>query len=132
MTDNRAKLMAYTSSMTEEDRKLVLSLGKQLTLWCFDCNGIQIDDADLLTTQMIKYIEQTNLSVREKCVSKYEPQGITIALILEESHLMVNTWPEHRVMQIELFACTDINQKDLEGIATEMFGAERVYTYRYE
>ena len=132
MTDNRAKVVAFTSSMTEEDRKLVSSLGKQLTLWCFDCNRIQIDDADLLTTQMIKYIENTNLSVREKCISKYEPQGITIALILEESHLMVNTWPEYRVMQIELFACTNINQQDLESIATKIFGAERVYTYRYE
>ena len=125
-------LMTFTSSMTNKDRKLVSSLGKQLTLWCFDCNSIQIDDADLLTNQMIKYIEKTNLSVRDKCISKYEPQGITIALILEESHLMVNTWPEHRIMQIELFACTDINQKHLESIATKIFGAERVYIYRYE
>ena len=55
-----------------------------------------------------------------------------MALILEESHLMVNTWPEHRVLQIELFACTEINGEALEQIAREVFGADRIYTYRYE
>ncbi|MAI42013.1 MAG: S-adenosylmethionine decarboxylase family protein [Candidatus Azotimanducaceae bacterium] len=132
MVNDIATLMAYTESMAEGDRKLVSSLGKQVTLWCFDCDKDRIDDANLLSTKMMDYIDNTNLSVREKCISKYEPQGITIALILEESHLMVNTWPEHRVLQIEVFACTDINQKELESIATKTFGAKRVYVYKYE
>ena len=125
-------LMAYTQVMSEADRKLVSSFGKQITLWCFDCNPIKIDDAESLCSEMVDYIERNRLTVRDKCISNYEPQGVTIALILEESHLMVNTWPEHGVLQIELFACIEINREGLEQIAREVFGARRIYTYSYE
>ena len=131
MTDT-STLMTYSQVMSEADRKLVSSLGNQVTLWCFDCNPIKIDDAEILCSEMVDYIEKNKLTVRDKCISKYEPQGVTIALILEESHLMVNTWPEHRLLQIELFACTEINREALEQIAREIFGADRIYTYRYE
>ena len=125
-------LMAYTRTMSEEDRKLVSSLGKQVTLWCFDCDPIKIDDADTLCSEMVDYIEKNKLTVRDKCISKYEPQGVTIALVLEESHLMVNTWPEHGVLQIELFACIEINRESLEDIARQVFAAGRVYAFNYE
>ncbi|HAK52026.1 MAG TPA: hypothetical protein DCM54_09020 [Gammaproteobacteria bacterium] len=131
MSDS-STLMAYTQAMSEEDRKLVSSLGKQVTLWCFDCDPAKIDDADRLCSEMVDYIDNNNLTVRDRCISKYEPQGVTIALILEESHLMVNTWPEHGVLQIELFACTEINKETLEKIAREVFGAGRVYAFKYE
>ena len=45
------------------------------------------------------------------------PQGVTVALVLAESHLMVNTWPEKGVLQprhkVELFACTEGDQLHL-------------------
>ena len=125
-------LMAYSSVMSEQDRKLVNSLGKQVTLWCFDCDAEAIDDAEKLCGQMVAYIEKTQLTVRDTCITKYEPQGVTIALILAESHLMVNTWPENGVLQIELFACTEIDGEMLEDIARQIFGAKRVYPFRYE
>lgn len=125
-------LMAYSRTMSDEDRELVNSLGKQVTLWCFDCDAEAINDAEKLCAEMVTYIEETRLTVRDTCITKYEPQGVTIALILAESHLMVNTWPENGVLQIELFACTEINGEALEDIARNVFGAKRVYTYRYE
>jgi len=118
--------------MSEQDRKLVNSLGKQVTLWCFDCDAEAIDDAEKLCGEMVSYIEKTQLTVRDTCITKFEPQGVTIALILAESHLMVNTWPENGVLQIELFACTQIDGEMLEDIARQIFGAKRVYPFRYE
>ena len=118
--------------MSEEDKKLVNELGKQVTLWCFDCDAEAIDDAKKILAEMVDFVEKNKLTVRDKCTSIYEPQGVTVALVLAESHLMVNTWPEKGVLQIELFACTEINREELESIARNNFGAQRLYAFNYE
>ena len=124
--------MPFSRAMSEEDRKLVNGLGKQVTLWCFDCDAEAIDNADKIVVEMVDFAEKNNLTVRDKCISVYEPQGVTVALVLAESHLMVNSWPEKGVLQIELFACTEINREELESIARNNFGARRLYAFNYE
>ncbi|MGH3430417.1 MAG: S-adenosylmethionine decarboxylase family protein [Pseudonocardiaceae bacterium] len=35
----------------------------------------------------------------------FQPHGTTSVLILAESHLIVSTWPEHKLAHIDLFTC---------------------------
>lgn len=35
----------------------------------------------------------------------FQPHGMTFVLVLAESHLVVSTWPEHRLAHIDLFTC---------------------------
>ncbi len=35
----------------------------------------------------------------------FQPHGITCVLVLAESHLIVSTWPEHKLAHIDLFTC---------------------------
>lgn len=36
---------------------------------------------------------------------QYPDHGITYMMALAESHLVVSTWPEHRMVQIDLVSC---------------------------
>lgn len=36
---------------------------------------------------------------------RFQPHGITCVLVLAESHLVVSTWPEHKLAHIDLFTC---------------------------
>ena len=72
------------------------------------------------------------MTVRDKLVTVFEPQGVTIVLVLEESHLLLNTWPEHNVLQVELFSCKDIDRPALYKIIKDGFKAERIYFYNLE
>lgn len=36
---------------------------------------------------------------------KFEPQGVTIGLLLAESHLTIHTWPELNAACIDFFTC---------------------------
>lgn len=36
---------------------------------------------------------------------KFEPQGITGVVILEESHIAIHTWPEKEYIAIDIFTC---------------------------
>ncbi len=36
---------------------------------------------------------------------RFQPHGITCVLVLAESHLIVSTWPEHKLAHIDLLTC---------------------------
>lgn len=40
-------------------------------------------------------------------VSSYEfnPQGLTFAILLAESHLCVHTWPEYKSLALDIYTC---------------------------
>jgi S-adenosylmethionine decarboxylase len=50
----------------------------------------------------------------EKLTShKFKGQGITVAAIVSESHIVVHTWPEHAYIQIDISSCKDFEFEDV-------------------
>ena len=118
--------------MSPEDRRLMASLGKQATVWAFECDPGAADDPSLIYRVMREYSEANGLTVCDSCETKYQPQGVTVVLVLQESHLLVNTWPEHGVVQVELFSCKGIDIEGLKNIASSVFQSRRTYSYSIE
>lgn len=38
---------------------------------------------------------------------EYVPHGVTMTFFLAESHVLVSTWPEHRLMFIDVMLCNE-------------------------
>jgi S-adenosylmethionine decarboxylase len=38
---------------------------------------------------------------------RYVPHGLTVALFLAESHVVLTTWPEHRLLLVDVLLCND-------------------------
>lgn len=57
----------------------------------------------------------------------FQPHGITCVLVLAESHLIVSTWPEHRLAHIDLFTCrADTDPEDALEPVINAFGDPEV------
>jgi S-adenosylmethionine decarboxylase len=41
---------------------------------------------------------------------KFEPQGLTILIMLEESHLSIHTYPEHGFVAFDCYTCSYLTQ----------------------
>ena len=37
---------------------------------------------------------------------KFKPQGLTVNILLKESHIAIHTWPEKKKCTIDLFTCS--------------------------
>jgi len=129
---NRAKPVTLDigGAMDPADRSLLSTLGSQATVWAFGCDPGPSDDPDMIAVAMQEFCEAGGLTVFTTSKTKYEPQGVTVVLVLKESHMLVNTWPEHGVAQVELFSCKGLDIDGLGKMAKKVFRAEKIYTYR--
>lgn len=95
---------------------------------------IDIDDVEnkelFKNEKILKLCEEilkvTKVTVLEKAVHEFKPQGITAMYLLAESHLSLHTWPELKKLRFDLFSCT-MNGKfneALEIIKQYFAGAE--------
>lgn len=74
---------------------------------------IDVDDADerLLydNTAMIKVCDEAlrraDVTIVNKAVHAFHPQGLTLLYLLTESHFSLHTWPEQRKIRIDFFSC---------------------------
>jgi S-adenosylmethionine decarboxylase len=47
------------------------------------------------------------LTVVANVAFAYVPHGLSIALLLAQSHLVISTWPEHRTATVDLAVCAE-------------------------
>jgi len=57
------------------------------------CRG-QLDDAASLKDSMLRGCLQAGAKLRQQAAEQFLPHGVTVAMILAESHFVVSTWPE--------------------------------------
>ena len=50
-------------------------------------------------------VQSVGAQVVETAHHRFQPHGLTLCLILKESHLIVSTWPEHQLAIINIFLC---------------------------
>lgn len=66
-----------------------------------------ITDNELLTTLITDAAKASGLSIANKAIHSFTPHGLSIALLLAQSHLVFSTWPEYATIMLDLTVCTD-------------------------
>lgn len=84
----------------------------------FNCLGPLNDHkilSDLLkyTAQKIKAKQYGEVSI---C---YVPHGVTAVIFLAESHMMITTWPEHKIALVDILLCGNTNVDQALNIINE-------------
>ena len=72
-----------------------------------DAYGCKNDLSDIAEIERSakKALEGVGASVVKSCQHRFQPHGITLCIILKESHLVVSTWPEHDLAIVNIFLC---------------------------
>lgn len=80
-----------------------------------------------LLDKLLEVANKLDLTVVNSFVHRFEPQGVSVVLILAESHLAVHTWPEHDYLHLDLFTCTPkTNVKVLKAILRKAIPCQRI------
>jgi S-adenosylmethionine decarboxylase len=71
---------------------------------CYGCEA-SIEDADALMAAAMAAAASVGATVVGESTVRYVPHGLTIAVFLAESHIVLTTWPEHRLLLIDTLLC---------------------------
>ncbi|MEW5742424.1 MAG: adenosylmethionine decarboxylase [Myxococcota bacterium] len=73
-----------------------------------DCWGVEpalLDDPPRLEALLIHAARAARCEVLHAARHHFTPHGVTVVLLLAESHLAIHTWPEHGFASVDLLTC---------------------------
>jgi len=62
---------------------------------------------------LIGAVKKANCLPLEIAIHKFEPQGITGVILLEESHISIHTWPEKNFVAVDIYTCGDKSMPEM-------------------
>jgi len=62
-------------------------------------------NAESLRAACLQAVERAGLTIVGERFHQFEPQGVTGAVILAESHLAIHTWPEMGSVTVDVYVC---------------------------
>lgn len=72
----------------------------------YGCTG-ELNDPRALDRAMIAGAEAVGSKVVQSNHYSFTPHGLTAAIILAESHMMISTWPENSYAVLEILLCNE-------------------------
>ena len=78
-------------------------------------------DAQALRDACLDAVRAVGLTIVGDRFHQFEPQGVTGAVILAESHLAIHTWPEMGSVTVDVYVCNYTTDNTLK--ATSLFRA---------
>ena len=106
-------------------------LMSQLLADAYGCEA-SIESSDALMAAALAGAAAVGAQVVGEATVQYVPHGLTVAVFLAESHLVLTTWPEHRLLLIDVLLCNPEMDADrvVDEIAARLCPAGEVVRHR--
>lgn len=89
---------------------------------CYECSA-KIEDEAALVDAAKAAAAAVGATVIGEYAVRYVPHGITVAVFLAESHIILTTWPEYRLLLVDVLLCNDAMDYRLAlGVIQERLG----------
>lgn len=71
-------------------------------------------------------LDAAGVTVRRFVVEEFEPAGLSVLVVLSESHASLHTWPERGALLLDVFTCGPVSPLPVvEQLAQRLPGARR-------
>lgn len=83
----------------------VPSLGSHLLIELLGCDQESLRNEDSVGVAMREAAVRSEATVVAEEFHEFKPYGVSGAVIIQESHYTIHTWPEHGYAAVDLFYC---------------------------
>ncbi len=110
------------------------SLGRHIQIEYYGCDEEIIRDNELIEKLMNEAAILSNATIVDSVFHHFNPHGVSGAVIIEESHLTIHTWPEYRYASVDVYTCGstvdpwvafDFLEKSFKSTRSESFEVPR-------
>lgn len=85
------------------------TLGRHILVEFYNCDPEVLKDAELIEKEMRQAALEAKATIVTSDFHQFDPWGVSGAVIVEESHLTIHTWPEYGFASADFFTCGDID-----------------------
>jgi len=71
----------------------------------YGCSFEVLDDVAAIEAFMLAACDKANMTSLGIQSKKFDPQGVSCIIFLEESHISIHTWPENSFACVDVFTC---------------------------
>ncbi len=82
-------------------------LGRHILVEYYNCDAEILKCHQKIEEMMIAAAEKANATVVQSVFHLFNPWGVSGAVVIQESHLTIHTWPEFGYAAVDLFTCGD-------------------------
>jgi S-adenosylmethionine decarboxylase proenzyme len=82
-------------------------LGRHLVAELTGCDAVVLDDLDRLQEIFRTAAEKAGATIVSTTSHRYAPQGVSVMVVIAESHVSAHTWPEYGYAAVDFFTCGD-------------------------
>lgn len=79
---------------------------QELIVDAYGCE-LELSDPERLEKAARLALEAEGATVVRTSHYKFQPHGLTLCLILKESHFIISTWPEYKMAIVNIFLCNE-------------------------
>jgi S-adenosylmethionine decarboxylase len=81
------------------------SLGSHVLIELFDCDTSTLELETTVGSAMLDAAKASEATIVTDSFHEFKPWGVSGAVIIQESHYTIHTWPEHGYAAVDLFYC---------------------------
>ncbi len=82
-------------------------LGRHLLIEYYNCNEEILKNHELVEKYMNEAAKISGATIVNSVFHHFNPYGVSGAVIIQESHLSIHTWPEYGYAAVDVFTCGD-------------------------
>jgi S-adenosylmethionine decarboxylase len=82
------------------------ALGHHLLIELYGCSPEALDQVEVVRDAMLAVADQVNATVLGVSEHRFQPQGVSVVVVIAESHVSVHTWPEYGYAAADVFTCS--------------------------
>lgn len=102
-------------------------LGRHMIAQYYDCNPEALRNVKKLAQVMNQAAKASGAHILKECEYVFPPDGLTMVLLLSESHASIHTYPEHRACFVDLFTCgTNCSAEKFDQVIREYLKPKEV------
>lgn len=106
-------------------------MGKHYVLNLYGVEFSLLDDLEFLLRLLTDAAILCQATILDKCFHKFQPQGVTIILLLAESHISIHTVPEKNEAYADIYTCSSVDpvvgcHKIIEELKPENYDLELI------
>ncbi|MBU5484630.1 adenosylmethionine decarboxylase [Clostridium sp. MSJ-11] len=82
-------------------------LGRHIMVEYYNCDKEILNNYEKIEKYMVQAAKEAKATIVTSTFHMFNPWGVSGAVIIQESHLTIHTWPEYNYAAVDLFTCGD-------------------------